>query len=182
MSRFTDDELYQLLTETGRLLRGVKPREGEEYSLDSILAEFGRETAEPAPGPEEPAPAPEEPEPVEPDKPEKREKPAPVVEDPALLDTQRLRRTVAANIAKVMGPETRADGTPMPPKPAAPAPQERAAEPEKPVLQVVEGSKAEPAEEPSPEVFPEEPEGMHKVPLERVMSQTVEAVLKKLAF
>ena len=184
MSRFTDDELYQLLTETGRLLRGVKPREGEEYSLESILAEFGRETAEPAPGPEEPAPgpeepapAPEEPEPVEPDKPEKREKPAPVVEDPALLDTQRLRRTVAANIARVMGPETRADGTPMPPKPAAPAPQERAAEPEKPVLQVVEGSKAEPAEEPSPEVFPEEPEGMHKVPLERVMSQTVEAVL-----
>ena len=35
----TDEELYQTLTETGRLLRGVEPVEGEEYSLDAILAE-----------------------------------------------------------------------------------------------------------------------------------------------
>ena len=168
MSKYTDDELYQLLTETGRLLRGVKPREGEEYSLESILAEFGQETAEPAPkqaeSAEEAPPVPvEEPEPVSPP-----EKPA---EDPALLDTQRLRRTVAANMAKVMGPEKRADGTPLPQRPAPAVPEE------KPALQVVEGGKTDPVKETHSEVFPEEPEGMHKVPLEQVMSQTVEAVL-----
>ena len=192
MSKYTDDELYQLLTETGRLLRGVKPQEGEEYSLESILAEFGQETAKPAPQQEEPeevSPPVPEPEPEVPTRPEK----PPVVEDPALLDTQRLRRTVAANMEKVMGPEKRADGTPLPRKPihtvserkpsetvpekkaAQTAPEEKPAE--KPVLQVVEGGGAAPVKESPSEVFPEEPEGMHKVPLEQVMSQTVEAVL-----
>lgn len=179
MSKYTDDELYQLLTETGRLLQGVKPREGEEYSLDSILAEFGQETAKPAPKPEEPAeeevPAPvEEPEESAPAEPEK---PEPVAEDPALLDTQRLRSTVAANMAKVMGLEKRADGTPIPPRPVKSAAEEKPTAAEQPFLHVVEGGRTEPTKEPPSEVFPEEPEGMHKVPLERVMSQTVESVL-----
>ena len=180
MSKYTDDELYQLLTETGRLLRGVKPQEGEEYSLESILAEFGQETARPAQNPTEPQQETPEQPPEEPERqsaPHEQEKPAPVPEDPALLDTQRLRRTVAANMAKVMGPEKRADGSPLPPRPAAPVREERPSTPEKPVLQVVEGGKSEPPGETHSEVFPEEPEGMHKVPLEKVMSQTVESVL-----
>lgn len=192
MSRYTDDELYQILTETGRLLKGVKPTEGEEYSLDAILAEFGQgkvqpeKTEESAPAPDisepegEPA-APEEPEsePV-PEEPESEPAPEPKkTEDPSLLDTQRLRRTVAANMEKVLGPEKRVETVP---------PQRRRAEPtsalpdlseptpeEKPVLQVIEGGRRE---EPAHDsVFPEEPEGMHKISLGQVMSQTVESVL-----
>ena len=170
MSRHTDDELYQLLTETGRLLRGVEPREGEEYSLESILAEFGQETAKPAPKPEEAATE---------DIPEQNPEPAPApmeeekpVEDPALLDTGRLRSTVAANMAKVMGPEKKMDGTPI-----QPGRKEKPASREEPVLRVVEGGKSETEKDPHNDIFPEEPEGMHKVPLEQVMSQTVESVL-----
>ncbi len=163
MSKYTDDELYQLLTETGRLLQGVKPREGEEYSLDSILAEYGRDTAKPTPKPAEPPE--EEPAPV-PAPAEQEEKTEKAVEDPALLDTGRLRSTVAANMARVMGPEKKIDGTPV-----------RPGRKEKPVLHVVEGGKSETARELPSDVFPEEPEGMHKVPLEQVMSQTVESVL-----
>ena len=48
MSKYSDEELYQALTETGRLLRDVSPVEGEEYSLDAILAKFGRGAAKPA--------------------------------------------------------------------------------------------------------------------------------------
>lgn len=173
MSKYTDDELYQLLTETGRLLKGVKPMEGEEYSLESILSEYGQDEAKPAPKPAEDPAAGEEPpaEEKKPDAPEKTEKQP---EDPSLLDTQRLRRTVAANMARVMGPEKRLDGTPVVKAPVREEPQ---AEPEKPVLRVVEGGKGAPEKESHSDVFPEEPEGMHKVPLEQVMSQTVESVL-----
>ena len=190
MSRYTDDELYQILTETGRLLKGVKPMEGEEYSLDAILAEFGQDAAKPAAKKEEaPAAAPEKPE----ERPERQEavqeekaapEPAPKKppEDPSLLDTQRLRRTVAANMEKVMGPEKMPDGRPMPkkrPQPAKPEPQP--APEEKPLLQVIEGGQKGEEESaaaaPRESVFPEEPEGMHQVSLGQVMSQTVESVL-----
>ncbi|MBQ2062406.1 MAG: hypothetical protein II458_06990 [Oscillospiraceae bacterium] len=170
MSKYTDDELYQLLTETGRLLQGVKPQEGEEYSLDAILAEYGQETAKPAPkSAEPPADQPEEPEPS-PASAEQEEKPEKPVEDPALLDTGRLRSTVAANMARVMGPEKKMDGSPV-----IPGRKEKPAE--KPALHVVEGGKSDTAKELPSDIFPEEPEGMHKVPLEQVMSQTVESVL-----
>ena len=178
MSKYTDDELYQLLTETGRLLRGVNPREGEEYSLDAILAEFGQEGAKPAPkGAEEPA-APEKAPAEDEKKTEKPEKqPEKQPEDPSLLDTGRLRRAVADNMARVMGPEKRMDGSPVVKPPARPVREKKPAQPEKPVLQVVEGGKSAPEKEHRSEVFPEEPEGMRKVPLEQVMSRTVESVL-----
>ena len=48
MSREQDKKLYDTLTATGELLKGVRPVEGEEYSLESILAEFGKGGAEPA--------------------------------------------------------------------------------------------------------------------------------------
>ena len=200
MSKYTDDELYQILTETGRLLKGVKPMEGEEYSLDAILAEFGQNTPQPAkkedsepPAEPEPAAEPAEPEPAaEPAAPEPaaEEIPEPkkVVEDPSLLDTQRLRRAVAANMEKVLGPEKHPNAAPPQKKKiqvasalpdlSEPIPQE------KPALQVIEGGQQERSEEPKEQreeprdsVFPEEPEGMHKVSLGQVMSQTVESVL-----
>lgn len=213
MSKYTDDELYQTLTETGRLLRNVKPVEGEEFSLDAILAEYGREgpakpAPEPAPTRPEPVPAapPEAPAaPVQEPEPPAAEPPAPPREevDPATLDTQRLRKTVAANMEKVMGPEKRPElKLPRPDdyeklterkKAPAPAPDPAVLEQDTPVygaslklpqqppaLQVIHGGLEEEQRQPArpPEsIFPEEPEGMHKVPLEQVMSETVEAVL-----
>ena len=56
MSRERDQKLYDSLTATGRLLEGREVVEGEEYSVESILAEFGRGAAEPAPE-ERPSPA-----------------------------------------------------------------------------------------------------------------------------
>ncbi|MBQ0037435.1 MAG: hypothetical protein KBS74_02050 [Clostridiales bacterium] len=47
MSKYTDEELFHTLGETDRLLQGVKALEGEEYSLEAILAEFGQSAAEP---------------------------------------------------------------------------------------------------------------------------------------
>ena len=47
MSKHMDDERDLSLSETGRLLQGAEP--SEEYSLEDILAEFGRGAAEPAP-------------------------------------------------------------------------------------------------------------------------------------
>ena len=48
MSQEQDKKLYDTLTRTGELLKGVTPVEGEEYSLDAILAEFGQGGAKPA--------------------------------------------------------------------------------------------------------------------------------------
>ena len=48
MSQEQDKKLYDTLTATGELLKGVCPVEGEEYSLESILAEFGKGGAKPA--------------------------------------------------------------------------------------------------------------------------------------
>lgn len=47
MSKDRSDELHRAL-ETARLLEDVETMEGEAYSLDAILAEFGRGGAEPA--------------------------------------------------------------------------------------------------------------------------------------
>ena len=47
MSRERSDELHNAL-DTARLIAGIEPLEGEEYSLEAILAEYGRGEAEPA--------------------------------------------------------------------------------------------------------------------------------------
>lgn len=57
MSKEQDKQLYETLTRTGRLLKGIEPVEGEEYTLESILAEFGQGGAKPAQNPE-PLPVP----------------------------------------------------------------------------------------------------------------------------
>lgn len=43
------DDIADMLSETKRLLGNLETPEGEEFSLDDILAEFGRSGAEPAP-------------------------------------------------------------------------------------------------------------------------------------
>ena len=127
MSKYTDDELYQVLTETGRLLKDVAPVEGEEYSLDSILAEFGQGGAKPAPKREElPAEPPERksdppagmerptsvPRPEE----EQEEPSVPVRTDPSLMDTMSLRRMVAANMHRDGGEAPQTEDKPETPR------------------------------------------------------------------
>ena len=48
MGREQDKQLYDTLRRTGELLQNVRPVEGESYTLESILAEFGSGAAEPA--------------------------------------------------------------------------------------------------------------------------------------
>ena len=284
MSNYTDDELYQALTDTGRLLRDVVPVEGEEYSLDAILAEFGRGAAEPAPEQAETTPEPDEEEtapaveddevPAEQGEITVEEPVIPVKTDPALMDTLSLQQLLEANMhpgthrapqreEKTERPapepvEKQAEPVAVPPAeeeaPARPAgkkrpvlqmifgglgrkrapveeqddpddtkefpvedpddtkeiipkkekheiPEEPRQEPPEEIAEEIPEETDEPAtgteepareileeipeetaeevrrEEPDPEVFPDEPEGMHKVPLEQVMSQTVESVL-----
>ncbi len=293
MGKYSDDELYQVLTETGRFLKDVVPVEGAEYSLDSILAEFGQSAAEPAPEPApEPVPEQERPAPEEGSEkkddpadtsekphPEPEEPPVPVTAGRPMMDTMSLRQVLEANrhrAAKKRTEEPAAEekhpsktGTDPKPgeiseppaekseppaeksKPPAekselpaeknespaetekPAPEKEGTDPEeteeipalekkapsrliakkRPGWRVILGGQGQREEQkeqsPQPEaedlrdtkelflnkkktaepvqaqpevsppsaVFPEEPEGMHKVPLEQVMSQTVEAVL-----
>ena len=49
MSKEQDRKLYNTLTAAGKMLKGITPVEGEEYTLESILAEFGSGAAKPAP-------------------------------------------------------------------------------------------------------------------------------------
>ena len=42
------DDIADMLSETKRLLGDLKTPEGEEFSLDNILAEYGQGAAEPA--------------------------------------------------------------------------------------------------------------------------------------
>ena len=55
MGREQDKQLYETLRRTGELLQNVRPVEGESYTLESILAEFGSGAAEPALTPDLPA-------------------------------------------------------------------------------------------------------------------------------
>jgi hypothetical protein len=126
----TDQELYQTLSDTERLLSCAHPEEGKTYSLESILAEFGARTVG----------VPEEIPPIPPDKPI----PQPAVTAPA-------EQTLPA--------------------------EEKPAEEE---LDTEEPSAPAPAAPRRSELFPEEPEGNEcELPLEQVMSQTVESVLEE---
>jgi len=77
MSNEQDKKLYDTITRTGELLKLKKPAEGEEYSLESILAEYGKGAAKPAPK----APEPVVQKPVSAEIPQKTEKPLPRVEE-----------------------------------------------------------------------------------------------------
>ncbi len=47
MANEQDKRLYETLTQTARLLQNMQPVEGEEYTLESILAEYGAGAAQP---------------------------------------------------------------------------------------------------------------------------------------
>jgi hypothetical protein len=116
----TDEELYQTLADTERLLSGVRPAEGETYSLDSILAEFGERTIA---APEEIPPIPAE--------------------------------------------------KPMPRPAVTAAPPEKETAPEEETVKIRKPRRR-------PDFMPEEPDSPGRtVPLEQVMSHTVEAVLEE---
>lgn len=119
MDKYTDEELLHTLSETKRLLDGIEEVQGEEFSLESILAEFGHGAAESSLyGKPEPTPTPFEksspaqetagsPEstpagehlPVEAPISEKTAAQSPVSE---LVDTRDLRRTIAGAVEQVM--------------------------------------------------------------------------------
>lgn len=103
MSREQDQQLYETLKRTGRLLQDAKPVEGETYSLESILEEFGTGGAKPAltqegteiPKTETPAaPPPAPPQPEEEEETVKRAVPSRLARkkkpDPSQFDTIRL--------------------------------------------------------------------------------------------
>ena len=147
MDKYTDEELDTLIGADQPLPNGAGD-EGETYTLESILAEFGRGAAEPAAEEKKPAAPPPEAPPSQP-------------EEPRLegIDTGDLRHVVAQTMEQVMSGE--AAPVLAPPK-------------------LIRGGldRETPDEPPArSSIFPEEPEGMHSVPLEQVMSDTVEAVL-----
>ena len=47
MANEQDKHLYETLTRTAKLMQNIQPVEGEEYTLESILAEYGSGAAEP---------------------------------------------------------------------------------------------------------------------------------------
>ena len=49
MSNRRNDDIFDTLSETRRLVGDLETPAGEEFSLESILAEFGQDGAEPAP-------------------------------------------------------------------------------------------------------------------------------------
>lgn len=156
-----DNDLFDTLSETKRLVGELEAPHGEEFSLESILAEFGQDAAEPvpkrevtppAPGPEEEIPVLEEPE----DVPVPQEEP--VEEEPE--------------------PQSEREA-----EPAEEEPKPRRAK----VLQFpklfTRGEDAEEPEKAAPEEAPEpepesEPQPEPRMSIEDVMARTVDAVLE----
>lgn len=169
MSKRRDDDLFDTLSETKRLVGELEMPVGEEFSLESILAEFGQDAAEPAPKrevappvpePEEEIPAPEEPKEV-PTPQEEFPEEAPACEeemthDPAPKEEPKPRRAKVLQFPRLfargeegMEPEEE----PAPEKAPVPEPE------------------PEPAAQPAPEPEP-------LVSIEDVMARTVDAVLE----
>ena len=166
MSKRSDD-LFDTLSETKRLVGDLEAPAGEEFSLESILAEFGQGVAEPAQKQEETPPAPaepveeesscqevpeEEPTPVE----NEAEEAAAPEEEPVRQEEPAPRRTKVLQFPQLFArTEEEPEETESPAEPEAPA-------------------EPEPAEEPAAEPEAEEDT---KVSIEDVMARTVDAVL-----
>ena len=150
MSNRRDDPLFDTLSETKRLVGDVETPAGGEFSLESILAEFGQGAAKPAP---EEASAP----PVE----EAVAEPAPQSEAEEQTELQETvqsgaeeEKSAASGRAKVLlfpkirrKEETVAESAPQIPQPeeepetvaeTEPAPQEKPARDEHPLVQIEE--------------------------------------------
>ncbi len=108
MDKEQDKKLYDTLTRTGELLKNVAPVEGEEYSVDAILAEFGRGAVSCAQKEEDsPAPAPAVPEPPAPE--------PPPPEDNMPPDRVSLRDMMESTVDAVLAEND--DGILAPPRP-----------------------------------------------------------------
>lgn len=172
MSRERSDELHNAL-DTARLIAGIEPLEGEEYSLEAILAEYGRGEAEPA---------------------QTREYKAVTQEIQSSAEEDDVDKVISLISEIVEMPEKEPveedpteESTMEPAKEAIttePATEESADEPV-----IVEEAEEVPEEqeesvEKKPEIVmdrdPGEPEGnVNEVSLEQVMSDTVEAALEQ---
>ena len=147
------DDIFDTLSESKKLVGDLEVPTGEEYSLNSILAEFGQGAAEPAPKAEEKAPVeetavpPEEPEeePAEAPAPEPAPRRAKILQFPGFF----------APPAAEEEPAEEAPAAEEPPAEGSPAEEER------PVKE----------ETPAPEPEPQ------RIPLEDVMARTVDSVL-----
>ena len=165
MSRERSDELHNAL-DTARLLAGIEPIEGEEYSLEAILAEYGRGEAEPA---------------------QTREYEVVTQEIQTSAKEDDVDKVISLISEIVEMPEEElAEEEPA----EEPAEEKTAEEPviEETAEEVAEEAEKlpeeeEPAEQKAEIVMdrdPGEPEGnINEVPLEHVMSETVEAVLEQ---
>ena len=167
MSNRRDDDLFDTLSETRRLVGELETPAGEEFSLESILAEFGQDAAEPAPKREVTPPAPE-PEgevsvPEEPeDIPASQEEP---VEEEREREAEPEEEETKPRRAKVLQfPKLFTRGE-----------------------DAEESEEAAPEEAPAPELEPEvrpesepqpEPEPEPRMSIEDVMARTVDAVLE----
>ena len=151
MSQEQDKKLYDTLTRTGEFLKSVTPVEGEEYSLDAILAEFGRGGAKPAR---------ETPEAQEP--PEKKTAAPPAVPEEELRETRGGRR---------LAPKEKSE---------SPAPKERWEHPQPPAECAGtdgDGSSADPVQKAPPRAERQDVTPPDRVSLKNLMADTVDAVL-----
>ncbi|MBE6939986.1 MAG: hypothetical protein E7457_04135 [Ruminococcaceae bacterium] len=147
MRNYSDDQLGQLLSETGRLLEGA-PTVEETFSLDDILAEFGQGAAQPA-----------------------QNRPATAVpaEEPPALPEEKLAEPVAGTPVKEVLPEAEQNPAPEHRQEKVVAfPGVRREEPE-PVQ--------EPAPEEPESGDSEEDSPGQSMSLEEIMNQTVSSVL-----
>lgn len=156
MRKERSEELHSAL-DTARLLEGIEPIEGEEYSLEAILAEFGQGGAEPA---------------------QTKEYEAVAQEIQTSAKEEDVDKVLSLISEIVELPEEE------PPVPEETVPEEilPQEEPEKELPEEPEETVDEPA--PQKEIVmdrdPGEPEGnINDVSLEQVMSETVEAVLEQ---
>ena len=176
MRKHSDDQLEQLLSETGRLLENA-PAVEEEFSLDDILAEFGQGGAKPAQSRPVDAPSKEEPQPPMAEQPAEE-----TMEPPESQPVEEMTEPTEEHPAE-RRKELEQENEPEPA--AAPAtPEEETA----PVGQIPEkvvpfpgvaweeaDMEPEPSEEEPAEEEPSPQQGT--VSLEDIMNQTVSAVL-----
>ena len=165
------DDIFDTLSETKRLVGDLEIPAGEEFSLQSILAEFGQGAAEPAPK-EETAPACEEPveeipvpaeEPVEEVSVEETSDEQPVEEEPSAEEEPEEEPAPLQRRAKIL----QFPGIFRREEPEEPAAAEEEA--------VQESVPSEEVRDPAEDAISEE----QRISIEAVMSRTVNAVLEE---
>ena len=164
MRKERSEELHNAM-DTARLLTGLEPLEGEEYSLEAILAEYGRGEAEPAQTREYEAVTQE-------------------IQTSAKEDDVDKVLSLISEIVEMPVEEPAKEELPAEPVKEQPTDEPVIEEAEEAAEESAEElPEEEPAEQKTEIVMdrdPGEPEGnVNDVPLEQVMSETVESVLEQ---